>query len=63
MSLKSLEERLPTSCFLRVHRSYIVQKSKIRLIDRGRIVFGKEYIPISDSYKQDLQTYLNNKTI
>lgn len=63
MSLKFLEERLPTSRFLRVHRSYIVQKSKIRLIDRGRIVFGKEYIPISDSYKQDLQTYLNNKTI
>ena len=63
MSLKSLEERLPTSRFLRVHRSYIVQKSKIRLIDRGRIVFGTEYIPISDSYKQDLQTYLNNKTI
>lgn len=63
MSLRSLEERLPTSRFLRVHRSYIVQKSKIRLIDRGRIVFGKEYIPISDSYKQDLQTYLNNKTI
>ncbi len=63
MSLKSLEERLPASRFLRVHRSYIVQKSKIRLIDRGRIVFGKEYIPISDSYKQDLQTYLNNKTI
>lgn len=63
MSLKSLEERLPTSRFLRVHRSYIVQKSKIRLIDRGRIVFGKEYIPISDSYKLDLQTYLNNKTI
>ena len=63
MSLKSLEERLPTSRFLRVHCSYIVQKSKIRLIDRGRIVFGKEYIPISDSYKQDLQTYLNNKTI
>ena len=63
MSLKSLEERLPTSRFFFVLRSNIVQKSKIRLIDRGRIVFGKEYIPISDSYKQDLQTYLNNKTI
>lgn len=63
MSLKSLEERLPASRFLRVHRSYIVQKSKIKLIDRGRIVFGKEYIPISDSYKQDLQTYLNDKMI
>ena len=63
MSLKSVEEHLPSSRFLRVHRSYIVQKSKIRLIDRGRIVFGKEYIPIPDSYKQELQSYLNNKTI
>ena len=61
-SLQKLSAMLPSN-FMRVHRSYIVQKSKIRLIDRGRIVFGKEYIPISDSYKQDLQTYLNNKTI
>lgn len=63
MSMKSVEEHLPTSRFLRVHRSFIVQKSKIKLIDRGRIVFGKEYIPISDSYKQELQNYLNEKMI
>lgn len=63
MSLKSVEEHLPSDRFLRVHRSYIVQKSKIRLVDRGRIVFGKEYIPVSDSYKQTLQSYLNDKTI
>lgn len=63
MSMKSVEEHLPASRFLRVHRSFIVQKSKIKLIDRGRIVFGKEYIPISDSYKQELQNYLNEKMI
>lgn len=63
MSMKSVEERLPSSRFLRVHRSFIVQKSKIKVIDRGRIVFGKEYIPISDSYKSDLQTFLNEKTM
>ncbi len=63
MSMKSMEERLPSAQFIRIHRSYIVQKSKIRLIERGRVVFGKEYIPISDSYKQDIQNYLSNKTI
>jgi DNA-binding LytR/AlgR family response regulator len=63
MSMKTMEERLPASLFIRVHRSYIVQKSKIKIIDRGRIVFGKEYIPISDSYKSELQNYLNKKTI
>ena len=52
MSMKAMEELLPSSRFIRVHRSFIVQKDKIRVIDRGRIVFDKTYIPISDSYKQ-----------
>ena len=63
MSMKMMEERLPSSHFIRVHRSFIVQKSKIKVIDRGRLVFGKEYIPVSDSYKQELQNYLNEKTM
>ncbi len=63
MSMKSVEEHLPSSRFVRVHRSYIVQKNKVKIIDRGRIVFGKEYIPISDSYKQELQSYLNVRTM
>ena len=57
------EEKLPSSRFIRVHRSFIVQKSKIKVLDRGRIVFGKEYIPISDSYKQELQIYLNSHSV
>lgn len=41
MSMKAMEEMLPASRFMRVHRSYIVQKDKIRIIDRGRIVLAK----------------------
>lgn len=63
ISMKSLEEKLPSSQFIRVHRSYIVQKAKIKIIDHSRIVFGKEYIPISDSYKDELNAYLASKTI
>lgn len=62
MSMKAMEELLPSSRFMRVHRSYIVQKDKIRIIDRGRIVFGKTYIPISDSYKQLFQEYLDKRS-
>ena len=62
MSMKAMEELLPASRFMRVHRSYIVQKSKIRIIDRGRIVFGKNYIPVSDSYKQIFQDFLNKRS-
>lgn len=62
-SMKTMEERLPTNRFLRVHRSYIVQKGKIRVIDRGRIVFGQVYIPVSDSYKQEWQAFLNEHSL
>ena len=62
MSMKAMEDLLPASRFMRVHRSYIVQKEKIRVVDRGRIVFGKTYIPISDSYKQAFQDYLNQRS-
>ena len=62
MSMKSMEELLPTNRFMRVHRSYIVQKEKIRIIDRGRIVFDKTYIPISDSYKQAFQSFLDERS-
>jgi hypothetical protein len=63
MSLKSMEELLPANHFMRVHRSFIVHKDKIKVIDRNRIVFGKVYIPISDSYKKEFQEYLNKRSL
>lgn len=63
MSLKSLEELLPSRQFLRVHRSYIVQMQKIKIIERNRIVFGKEYIPVSDSYKDKFMAFLSDRGI
>lgn len=61
MSMKSLEEQLPSSGFMRVHRSYIVNLDKIKTIERDRIIFGDVYIPISDKYKDDFQGYLSKK--
>lgn len=62
MSMKAMEELLPPSRFIRVHRSFIVQKDKIRVIDRGRIVFDKVYIPVSDSYKQVFHSFLEERS-
>ncbi len=61
MNMKAIEQMLPVSRFIRVHRSFIVQKSKIREIERNRIVFGDVYIPIGDSYKQAFQDFINAK--
>ena len=61
MNMKAIEQMLPASRFIRVHRSFIVQKGKIREIERNRIVFGDVYIPIGDIYKQAFQDFINNK--
>jgi DNA-binding LytR/AlgR family response regulator len=60
LSMKSIEEKLPNDRFMRVHRSFIVNLSKISVIERSRIVFdGSVYIPVSDQYRSRFQNYLD----
>jgi DNA-binding LytR/AlgR family response regulator len=60
LSMKAIEEQLPSDRFMRVHRSFIVNLSRISVIERNRIVFdGKVYIPISDQYKEKFQDYID----
>ena len=50
-SLKKLQEMLPESRFVRVHRSFIVSLPKIDSIQRNRIVIGKMFVPVGENYK------------
>jgi DNA-binding LytR/AlgR family response regulator len=59
MSLKSLEEKLPSAYFVRVHRSFIVAVKKIQFIQRNFIHIGNKEIPISDTYKEHLFNIIN----
>ena len=64
LSLKSIEEQLPSDRFMRVHRSFIVNLAKITVIERNRIVFdGKVYIPVSEQYKEKFQEYINRNFV
>jgi DNA-binding LytR/AlgR family response regulator len=51
--------KLPSELFMRVHRSFIVNLEKIETIERSRIVFGKEYIPVGNQYKERFQEFLD----
>lgn len=62
MSMRNLEARLPEN-FMRVHRSFIVNTSKISTIERNRIVFGNKYIPIGDSYKTSVNDMISSRLI
>ena len=63
MSMKKLDEYLPKPEFLRTHRSYIVHMTETPLVDRFRIVFGENFIPVSENYKEEVQTYVDVHTL
>ena len=54
MSLKSIEEKLPAHKFFRIHKSYIVSLSRITSIRKNSVFLGRQELPLSDHYKDDL---------
>lgn len=62
-SLKKMEDLLPSALFVRIHRSFIVQPSKIKSIEKNRIVFGKQEIPISETYRTRLFSFFSTYSI
>ena len=63
MSLKKLEEELPSENFMRIHRSFIIGLDKIETIERNHIVIGKEQIAIAPNYKDSLMEYIGGKSL
>lgn len=59
ISLKSLEEKLPTDRFMRIHRSYIINLDKINAITRSSVQIGSTSIPVSDQYKDVFASYVS----
>jgi DNA-binding LytR/AlgR family response regulator len=58
-TLKAMEEKLPSSKFFRVHKSFIVRPDKIQSIRSQNITIGKHQIPVSDAYVDALMALLN----
>jgi two-component system response regulator LytT len=51
-SLRSMEEKLPSRQFMRIHRSYIIGLNHIQAIGRGTVQIKGETIPVSDGYRE-----------
>jgi DNA-binding LytR/AlgR family response regulator len=56
--LKLMEDMLPQSRFLRVHRSYIVALNAITAVTGNTIEIGKQEIPVGTTYKEELMKRL-----
>jgi len=61
LSMKKMEERLP-DYFMRIHRSYIINLTKIQEVNKNRVILDSEtYLPVGDMYKEAFQAYLDTK--
>lgn len=58
-TLKKIEEKLPDSLFLKVHRSYIINVKKIIDIEDNSVLIKKDVIPVSRSNRPELMKRLN----
>lgn len=58
-TLKKIEDKLPSSLFLRIHRSFIINISEIIDIEDNSVLIQKSVIPISRSNKSELMKRLN----
>ncbi|MGR7814270.1 LytR/AlgR family response regulator transcription factor [Lacinutrix undariae] len=63
MSLKSLEEELPSSQFMRVHRSFIVALKNIEVIERSQIIINSQRITVSEQYKSKFLAYISDNSL
>ena len=64
LSMKKLEERLPSHTFMRIHRSYIINLRKIQEVNKNRVIMDADtYLPIGDMYKETFNAYINSKFI
>ena len=62
LTMKSVEDMLPSQQFMRVHRSYIVALDKIRKVDRYDCIYiGNEIIHVTEAYLSAFHQYFASK--
>src|SRR5690554_4475010 len=52
MNFKDFQAKLPGNLFIRIHRSYIVNISKIELLQRNKVIIEGQRIPVGENYKE-----------
>ena len=64
LSMKRIEEHLPSSMFMRIHRSFIINLSKIVEVKKNHVVLDDgTSMPIGDNYKDAFMAYLNSRIL
>lgn len=62
-TMKSLETQLPDNQFIRIHNSYIIAFDAIDAIDKEKVQIGKNFLPISDTYRKVFKEFIEKKQV
>lgn len=60
-TMKKMQEELPASLFIRVHKSFIISRSKIRFIEGNYVQVADKSIPIGATYRNELLVSIEKK--
>jgi len=53
-TMKKMEAELPRELFVRVHKSYLINTTKVEYVEGNQIKIGSKLIPIGMSYRENL---------
>jgi len=62
-TLKKLIDELPHGSFIRVHKSYVIAKDKIRFFEGNYVKVGSADIPIGASYRDEIYARLKDRNL
>lgn len=60
-TMKKLQEELPANSFIRVHKSFIISRNKIKFIEGNYVQVEDKSIPIGATYRNDVLANIDKK--
>ncbi len=61
-TMKKLQEELPVKSFMRVHKSFIISRNRIKYIEGSYIQVEDKSIPIGATYRNEVLTSIDKKS-
>lgn len=61
--LKSMEEQLPGSLFVRIHNSYIVSLRAVTMIHKNEVQIGQAFLPVGETFKKSLKEAIEKRQV
>jgi DNA-binding LytR/AlgR family response regulator len=63
LTMKSLESQLPPSDFIKIHQSFLVNRSKIESVEGNDLMVGTKSLPISRNYRDGVTNLINQRLL